>query len=141
LLYQKLNLSSAGELEFSFVGFVPSIEPTPLSDLPGSFEWSDPVLNRIWAAGARTVQLNELSAKSLPDFWVITNEVALVDSLSPQPFAQDYAPTMTTFEVDFAAKPIANSFGFNVLTDTLGSGIYLLVDVAHRTISAHAGSS
>lgn len=141
LRYQKLNLSSAGELELSFVGFLPSIDPASTSDLPGSFECSDPVLNRIWAAGARTVQLTEFPAETLPEFWVITHEGALVDSLAPQPFAQDYAVSMTAYEVDFAVKPIANGFGFTVLSDTLGNGIYLFVDVASGTLSAHAGSS
>lgn len=141
LRYQKLNLSSAGELELSFVGFVPSIAPTPLSDLPGSFECSDPVLSRIWAAGARTMQLTGFSAESLPEFWVITDEGALIDSLAPQPFAQGYATAMTAYELEFAVKPIANGFGFTVLSNTLGTGIYIFVDVANHCISAHEGSS
>ncbi|KAI2788402.1 hypothetical protein POX_e06418 [Penicillium oxalicum] len=141
LRYQKLNLSSAGELELSFVGFLPSIDPKSTSDLSGTFECSDPLINRIWATGARTVQLTEIAAESLPDFWVITDEGALVDSLAPQPFAQDYAATMTTYELNFTVKPISNGFGFTVLSDTLGNGIYLLVDVVNGIVSAHAGSS
>ncbi|KAF7714833.1 Alpha-L-rhamnosidase [Penicillium ucsense] len=141
LRYQKLNLSSAGELVLSSVGFLPSIDPISTFDLPGSFECSDTVLNRVWAAGARTVQLTEIVAKSLPDFWIITDEGALVDSLAPQPFAQDYASAMTAYDVDFAVKPISKGFGFTVLSDTLGTGIYLFVDVANGTISAHAGST
>ena len=65
LRYQKLNLSSAGELELSFLGFIPTVDNLPLSDLPGSFNCSDPVLNRIWGVGARTVQLNEFPAESV----------------------------------------------------------------------------
>ncbi|RHZ43147.1 putative alpha-L-rhamnosidase C [Aspergillus thermomutatus] len=141
LRYQKLNLSSAGELELTMVGFTPTVDDTPLSELPGSFNCSDPVLNRIWAMGARTVQLNEFPAASLPEFWTITDEGALVESLAPQPFAADYAATMTAYEVDFAVKPIANGFGFTVLSDTLGNGVYTFVDVANAAISAHAGSS
>lgn len=83
LRYQKLNLSSAGELEVTAVGFKPTVDNTPVSDLPGSFACSDPVLNRIWNAGARTVQLNEFPANSLPDSWVIADEGAFIDSLSP----------------------------------------------------------
>lgn len=68
LRYQKLNLSSARELELSFVGLKSSTATsvkTPRSALPGSFNCSDPVLNRIWEMGARTMQLNEFSAESL----------------------------------------------------------------------------
>lgn len=141
LRYQKLNLSSAGELELSFLGFIPTVDNLPLSDLPGSFNCSDPVLNRIWGVGARTVQLNEFPANSLPDFWVITDEGALVDSLAPQPFAADFATALTTYELDFSVKPMSNGFGFTVLSDTLGNGIYIFVDVAHSSISAHSGST
>jgi hypothetical protein len=141
LRYQKLNLSSAGQLQLSLVGFRPSVDDTPLSELPGTFNCSDPVLNRIWETGARTVQLNELPAASLPEFWTITDEGALVDSVAPQPFTADYAAMMTAYNVDFAVKPIANDFGFTVLSDTLGNGIYIFVDIANAAISAHAGSS
>jgi hypothetical protein len=95
LRYQKLNLSSAGQLQLSLVGFRPSVDDTPLSELPETFNCSDPVLNRIWETGARTVQLDELPAASLPEFWTITDEGALVDSLAPQPFTADYAAMMT----------------------------------------------
>ncbi|PLB55815.1 Six-hairpin glycosidase [Aspergillus steynii IBT 23096] len=141
LRYQKLNLSTAGELELSSIGFRPTVDDTPLSKLPGAFRCSDPVLTRIWEVGARTMQLNEFPANSLPDFWVITEEGAFVESLSPQPFSADYASAMTAFELDFVAKPIRNGFGFTVLSDTLGKGIYLFVNIANSSISAHAGSS
>lgn len=141
LRYQKLNLSSAGELELSFLGFIPSVDDTPVSALPGWFNCSDPVLNRIWSIGARTVQLNELPADSLPDFWVITSEGAFVDSLSPQAFAADFAAAMTAYELTFSAKPTVNGFGFTVLSDTLGNGIYILVNVANSSISAYAGAT
>src|SRR3954468_15077099 len=87
LRYQKLSLSSAGEIELSCVGFQPTVSAAPISDLPGSFKCSDPVLNRIWQVGARTTQLNEIPANSLPDFWVLTDEGAFIDSLAPQPLA------------------------------------------------------
>ncbi|GFG18511.1 hypothetical protein IFM5058_09083 [Aspergillus udagawae] len=141
LRYQKLNLSSDGELELSFVGFKPAVHEVPLSQLPGSFNCSDPVLNRIWETGARTVQLNEFPARSLPDFWIITDEGALVDSLAPQPFAADFAATMSAYKVAFSVKPVVRGFGFTVLSDTLGNGVYIFVDVANSSISAHAGST
>ncbi|PCH05913.1 Bacterial alpha-L-rhamnosidase [Penicillium occitanis (nom. inval.)] len=141
LRYQKLNLSSPGELELVNVGFNPTVGATPVSSLPGSFACSDPVLNRIWNAGARTVQLNEFPANSLPDFWVITNDGAYVESLSPQPFAADFAVTLAAYELEFAVKPTKNGFSFTVLSDTLGAGIYIFVNVVNSSISAHAGST
>ena len=141
LRYQKLNLSSAGELELFGVGLKPSLSNTSLTTIPGSFSCSDPILNNIWNTGARTVQLNELPAHSVPDFWVITDQGAFVDSLAPQPFAADYAAMLTSYDLGFSVKPISNGFGFTVLSDTLGEGVYIFVDVANSSISAHAGST
>lgn len=141
LRYQKLNLPSAGELELSGVGLKPSLSHTSLATIPGSFNCSDPILNNIWNTGARTIQLNELPAHSVPEFWVITDHGAFVDSLAPQPFAADYAAMLTSYNLGFSVKPISNGFGFTVLSDTLGEGIYIFANVANSSISAHAGST
>ncbi|KAL3428751.1 Six-hairpin glycosidase-like protein [Aspergillus tetrazonus] len=141
LRYQKLNLSTVGTLTLSNVGFLPTVDDTPIAKLPGAFRCSDPVLTRIWEVGARTMQLTEFSAGSLPDFWMITEEGALVESQTPQPFSSDYAPGLTAFELSFSVKPIRNGFGFTVLSDTLGVGIYIFVNIANCSISAHTGST
>ncbi|KOC18813.1 alpha-L-rhamnosidase C [Aspergillus flavus AF70] len=141
LRYQKLNLSSAGEVELSGIGFKPTVSSTPIAALPGSFNCSDPVLNRIWQVGARTTQLTEIPANSLPDFWVITDEGAFIDSLAPQPFNADFATSMTAYDLEFSVRPIIKGFGFTVLSDTLASGVYIFVNVANSSISAHAGST
>ncbi|KAK1148196.1 hypothetical protein N8T08_010841 [Aspergillus melleus] len=141
LRYQKLNLSTAGELTLANVGFLPTVDDTSISSLPGAFRASDPVLTRIWEVGARTVQLNEFPAKSLPEFWRITDEGAMVESQAPQPFSSDQASELTAYNLSFTVKPIQNGFGFTVLSDTLGSGVYIFVNIANASISAHAGAT
>ena len=141
LRYQKLNLSSAGNLELSSIGFKPTVSTRPITALPGQFECSDPVLNHIWQVGARTTQLNELPAHTLPDFWLITDEGAFVDSLAPQPYTSDWSPMLTAYDLEFSVKPQSNGFGFTVLSDTLSNGIYIFVNVANSSISAHVGST
>ncbi|RAQ52945.1 alpha-L-rhamnosidase C [Aspergillus flavus] len=141
LRYQKLNLSSAGEVELSGIGFKPTVSSTPIAALPGSFSCSDPVLNRIWQVGARTTQLTEIPANSLPDFWVITDEGVFIDSLAPQPLNADFATSMTAYDLEFSVRPIMNGFGFTVLSDTIASGVYIFVNAANSSISAHAGST
>lgn len=141
LRYQKLNLSSAGEIHLSTIGFKPTVSSTPLTEIPGSFNCSDEVLTRIWYAGARTSQLNELPANSVPDFWILTDEGAFVDSLAPQPHYSDWSPSLMTYDLEFLVKPISKGFGFTVLSDTLSSGVYIFVNIANASISAHAGSS
>lgn len=38
--YEKLNLSSAGELKLKSIGVKPTVHITPLTELPGAFECS-----------------------------------------------------------------------------------------------------
>ncbi|KAK3307726.1 glycoside hydrolase family 78 protein [Chaetomium strumarium] len=141
LRYQKLNLSSPGELTLRNVGLVPTVHTTPLNKLPGSFKSSDSSITDIWTVGARTVQLSEIPKNSVPDFWEITSEGALIDSLAPQANAGLVAVMSTAYNLDFKVKPLAGGFGFTVLSDTLNSGIYLSVDVEARIIAAYVGST
>ncbi|KAE8152395.1 putative alpha-L-rhamnosidase C [Aspergillus avenaceus] len=141
LRYQKLNLSSAGEIHLSSIRFKPTVSNTPLAQLPGSFNCSDKVLTQIWHAGARTLQLSELPARSIPEFWVLTDEGALIDSLAPQPYYSTWSPSLTSYDLAFSVKPVSKGFGFTVLSDTLSTGVYIFVNIANASISAHAGSS
>lgn len=142
LRYQKLNLSSTGEIQLSHVALLPTTDNTPISQLPGSFNCSDSEMTRIWQTGARTIQLSEIPARSIPEFWKITPDGAFVQSAAPQPWAgSDIASTLMQYTLNFIAKPIAGGFGFTVLSDTLGNGIYIFVDAEHRSITAHTGST
>lgn len=142
LRYQKLNLSTAGEIQLSHVGLLPTTDNTPISQLPGSFNCSDSEMTRVWQTGARTIQLTEIPARSIPEFWKITPDGAFVQSAAPQPWAgSDIASTLMQYTLAFIAKPTAGGFGFTVLSDTLGSGIYIFVDAENRSISAHTGST
>ncbi|CAI4217679.1 unnamed protein product [Parascedosporium putredinis] len=137
--YPKLNISSAGSLVLRNVGVRPTTNTTALDKLPGRFECSDEDLTRIWRTGARTVQLTEIPKNSTPDFWKITEEGALVDSLVPQILAQ--AVQLSTYKVQFEVKPLTGQFGFLVLGDTLNTGIYISCDLVNGIVSAYVGSS
>ncbi|SPO07404.1 related to alpha-L-rhamnosidase C [Cephalotrichum gorgonifer] len=137
--YQKLNISSAGSLVIKNVGVKPTTDTTPLDQLAGRFECSDEDLTRIWRTGARTVQLTEIPKNTIPDFWKITEEGALVDSLVPQILAQGVQ--LLTYKVQFEVKPLTGQFGFLVLGDTLNTGIYISCDITNGIVSAYVGSS
>lgn len=139
--YQKLNLSTAGELVLSNVGVKPSIPSTPLDKLPGYFETSDEDLNRIWKVGARTVQMNDIPANTIPPFWQVSSEGSLVESQAPQSLAGSVAAMLMQYRLQFEVKPITKGFAFSVLADTLNSGIYVFCNVANGSVSAHFGSN
>lgn len=139
--YQKLNLSSPGVLKLRGVGVRSQTDGTPLTELPGFFHSSNAKLNAIWTAGARTVQMTEIHKSSVPDFWEITPEGAVVDSLAPQVLGSAVAAQLLSYNVEFQVKPIKGGFGFAVLADTLNVGVYITCDVEAGRIAAHAGST
>ncbi|KAI0178491.1 hypothetical protein BJ166DRAFT_601358 [Pestalotiopsis sp. NC0098] len=139
--YQKLNLSSPGVLSLKNIGVTPTIKATPLTELPGSFESSDEIINSIWNAGARTIQMTEIPANSVPDFWTVTSEGSLVDSLAPQVLGSAAAAQLLAYDLQFSVKPVVGGFGFTVLSDTLNSGIYFSCDIVSRQITVHVGST
>ncbi|KAF3035833.1 hypothetical protein E8E12_006661 [Didymella heteroderae] len=139
--YQELSLTTAGELVLANVGVKPTTSTVPITSLPGSFECSDNNITRIWNAGARTIQLNEIPANSIPSFWEVTPEGSYVDSQAPQSLFGAAYSALTAYELNFQVKPVFGGFSFSVLADTLNAGIYIWVNIANGTISANAGTT
>ncbi|KAH7150278.1 Six-hairpin glycosidase-like protein [Dactylonectria estremocensis] len=139
--YMKFNLSSHGALTLRSIGVAPSIDNTPISQLPGRFNSSNDKLNRIWSVGARTVQMTEIAKDSIPDFQEASSEGALVDSLAPQVHGSALAAQLLYYTMSFEVKPPVGGFGFTVLSDTLNAGIYISCDVDKQKITVHTGST
>ncbi|KAF4624781.1 hypothetical protein G7Y89_g13386 [Cudoniella acicularis] len=139
--YQKLNLSTPGQLVLKSVGIISTVSTTPVTQLPGSFQCSDDQLNQIWQTGARTVQRTEIAARSIPEFYQISEQGLFAESQAPQPYSSDTAPGLMQYQLRFLARPTVGGFGYTVLSDTLGSGIYISVNVANSSISANSGST
>lgn len=136
----RLSLSSPGSLVLSSVGFIPSVDSTPVSLLPGSFSCSDPRIDAVWAAGARTLQLTEIPAKSIPEYWIVSSEDGIfVDGLAPQPYYDPAAFFLMDYSLLFHVKPVKGGFGVMVLSNTLGEGIYIDIDAEQGQISAYSG--
>ncbi|CAI6342569.1 unnamed protein product [Periconia digitata] len=132
--YQKLNLSSAGELRLRNIGVRPTIHTTPIRDLPGFFESSDEDLSRIWVTGARTVQLTEIPKHSIPDFWLVSSEGSLVEALTPQNWPGGGA--LTSYNISVDVKPVTGAFTVGVHLDTLNIGPYIVIDLVGGRITA-----
>ncbi len=132
--YQKFNLSSAGELRIRNIGTRPTVDTTPIKDLPGHFECSDENISRIWTTGARTAQLTEIPQTVIPDYWIVSKQGSLVDSLSPQNYAKGSA--LVSYNVSVQVQPNTGAFTFGVLMDTLNNGLFIHVDVFGGTVTA-----
>lgn len=132
--YQKYNLSSAGELRIRNIGTRPTVDTTPIKDLPGHFECSDENISRIWTTGARTAQLTEIPKNVIPDYWIVSQQGSLVDSVSPQNYAKGSA--LISYNVSVQVQPNTGAFTFGVLMDTLNNGLFIHVDVFEGTVTA-----
>jgi hypothetical protein len=139
--YQKLALFTTGQLVLANVGVKPTTSTTPITSLPGSFQCSDDRITRIWRTGARTIQLNEIPAFTIPDFWQVTPEGSLVNSQAPQVLSGATASGLLQYDVEFDVKPISNGFSFSVLASTLNDGVYIWCNLANGSISANQGSA
>lgn len=139
--WQRFTLLSAGTLRISEIHTIPTVETKLISDLSGQFECSNPLWTNIWRIGARTIQLTDFPAESIPDFWEVTTEGALIESAAPLPYAGLIAQTLSQYRLEFDVKIIDGAFSFKVLSNTLGEGIYIWVNAANSSISAHAGST
>ncbi|MEM5313041.1 alpha-L-rhamnosidase C-terminal domain-containing protein [Paraburkholderia sp. JHI869] len=69
--YETLSLATPGEVTLNSVA-IQSLYTAPTSATQGSFVSSSDVLNRIWTAGAYTVEMDRLAAAALPLAWQVT---------------------------------------------------------------------
>ncbi|KAK6005782.1 hypothetical protein QM012_007424 [Aureobasidium pullulans] len=136
--WQMLTLASAGDLILSDVGMIPSYYT---AESQGSFECSNTNWTNVWDTGARTLSLSMVAAESIPKFWQILPEGALIESAAPQPYAGLQAQSLTSYEMDFDVRPVVGGFSFKVLSDTLGDGIYIWVDLVNSSVQALNGST
>jgi hypothetical protein len=135
--WQLLSLSSPGDLMLSDVGLIPVDHSSRA--VQGVFECSNADWTNVWNAGAKSVDLSMIAAKSIPEFWQIQKEGAYIESAAPQPCAVLQAQALTSYEMNFSVKPLVGGFSFKVLSDTLGEGIYIWVDLSNSTILAFDG--
>ncbi|KAH8648719.1 hypothetical protein BGZ60DRAFT_534862 [Tricladium varicosporioides] len=118
-----------------------TISITPLTNLPRSFQCSDDQLNQIWLVGARTIQETQVPAGTTPEFYQISDQGLFAESQSPQTYSSDTAPGLMQYQLESSVKPIVGGFGYTVLSNTLGSDIYIFVNIDNSSISAHISST
>ncbi|KAH9896385.1 Six-hairpin glycosidase-like protein [Xylariomycetidae sp. FL2044] len=137
--FQKFNLSTTGQLQLRRVGVQPTTSLKDLASIPGSFRCSDEQLNQIWTAGARTALLTQFFSNTIPDFWQMTEDGVLIESAAPQ--SCKYGVQLVDYVFEFDTRPVRGGFAFLVRGDTLNEGVYVLCDLAARSITVHLGST
>lgn len=72
--YQVLSLYGPGRVRLTGLGVHRTDCPATAADYAGYFLCDDPLLNRVWYAGAHTVQLNLLPAGADAGYWVFDED-------------------------------------------------------------------
>ncbi|TGO27313.1 hypothetical protein BPAE_0044g00480 [Botrytis paeoniae] len=85
---------------------------------------------------ALTLQLTGIPAETIHDYYLVSDQGLFAENQSPQPYYSDTSPSLMQYQLDFSVMPTKGGFGYTVLSDTLGSGIYIfrLTSLASATL-------
>ncbi|KAH8593953.1 Six-hairpin glycosidase-like protein [Bisporella sp. PMI_857] len=100
-------------VSLNLAGFRPTTSNTPLDQLPGFFECSDPMLNDLWKYGARTLQLNCIPARTVPPPWQVSEDMGiLVDSQRCNTYG--WGSDWTDYKVEVEGMVVRGGLSWNV---------------------------
>ncbi len=133
--YERISLTSPGSLTLSSVGIRFTAERAVAKDYKGWFDSSSDELNRIWFAGAYTLQLDELPARSVAGPWNIIGGVLNANGGAG---VLHHGAHWTDYTMSFDAQVVANQVGWLVRASSTTSGYLLLLTAA--TVSPGAPS-
>ncbi|KAL4887255.1 Six-hairpin glycosidase-like protein [Aspergillus karnatakaensis] len=124
--WQSLRLlNNNSTVEVCSVGIRSSTDRTPLDDLPGYFESSDPLYNEIWALGARCAQETCIEKGTASSTWEVTPDGAL---LRGQQSAQSvFGATYSNYTITFETKIVRGGTGWRIATSPKGFGLSLFL--------------
>lgn len=117
------------------VGFNSTVSRLPPSQLPGSFEASDGVYNKLFDLGGRAAQVACVDAYSLPPTWQITPDGALIEGQQTAQSAKggDFA----NYTLSFLTKIVRGGTGFRVASGILPYGSYFVITSNYPTQSTY----
>ena len=100
--WQSIRLLTNGSVTFHAVAFKSSVGRIDTEALPGSFQSSNALYNKIWQLGARAVSLACFDAGSQKSTWRVSRDGALVSSSVPSYSSKSY--NFTEYDLEFDAK-------------------------------------
>ena len=131
--YQAISLLTPGSVTIRLAGVKSLTADPPPSDNTGHFDSSDPLLNTIWNLGARTLQLCEVPAGSLPPLLSLTSDGVLTDS-TPRTVYQ-YGTNWKDYTTTVEAKILRNE-----ATIVLRSSLFHTLNLTFRTDGDRLGT-
>jgi hypothetical protein len=133
--YQKITLTNPDTtIVFSKIGFE---RVRPVIPVKAKFECSDPIINRIWTDGVRTVDMCTVKRGETKPAWDITTNGARVYGGHWAPCRQGtrWQDKTVTFETKIEA--LGASWGVHMVAN----GLIFCLDAESKTLDAHIGLS
>ncbi|KAJ5851658.1 uncharacterized protein N7529_011043 [Penicillium soppii] len=118
--HQLRLLTEHGNVRICGVAIRSFNDRAPIDQLPGYFESSNSVYNKIWALGPRTVQQACIEQNAAPSTWEITSDGAF---LRGQQSAQSaLGSSYANYTMSFSTKIVRGGTGWRVASGLLGFG-------------------
>ncbi|KAF2146983.1 glycoside hydrolase family 78 protein, partial [Aplosporella prunicola CBS 121167] len=123
--WQALKLLSEERLTICGVGFASGNDIRAPEDLPGQFESSNDMYNKVWALGVRSTQLSCIAKGTAPSTWKITEDGAFIRGQAP---AQSTLGTsFSNYTLTFSTKIARGGVGWRAAAGLKGYGPYFVL--------------
>lgn len=128
--YERITLSTPGRLTLSQVGINYIADRTQADGYGGHFLSSSDELNRIWYAGAYTLQTNLVPANSLPGSWSIHDNVLKADGskINDGAGVLNRGTSWSDYTTTFRTKILHNQAGWMVRAQNSQNGFLFILD-------------
>lgn len=123
--WQAIKLLGEGSLTFCGAGMATGNDVRVMENLPGYFESSKEIYNKIWALGVRSTQQSCIASGSAPSTWEITDDGALIRGQAP---AQSTLGTsFSNYTLKFFTKIVRGGTGWRTAVGLKGYGEYFVL--------------
>lgn len=117
--WQSITLLTGGSISFQSVGFEATVDPTVVSDFPGTFNSSDETFNEVWKLGAVAASTACVEKGSQGAVWEVDSDKGVL--------VRSTKPAITLEAIDFA------DYTLDFETNIARGGIWWSVASTERT--------
>ena len=126
LRWQRLQLlSPESSIKICGIGMRSANDRTAVDALPGHFECSNPMYNKIWALGPRTVQQACIANNTAPSTWEVTSDGVYLRGQQPAQSVQ--GASYANYTMAFRSKIVRGGTGWKVASGVGGYGPYFVL--------------
>ncbi|KAJ5605310.1 glycoside hydrolase family 78 protein [Penicillium lagena] len=124
-LWQSIRVLTEGQVTFSEIGFIPTIDLVDLDNLPSTFNSSNPRYNKIWKLGANAASAACFDAESQRSTWDVTDDGAYIRGQKAG--TSVFGLSMKDYTMSFESKIVRGGTGWAISQPIGNTGVLLLL--------------